>query len=510
MMPALALIPILSLLVCLIFIKLSVAKSGAIALVLALVIALGFFGLEFFGLAVAVGKSLSVALFVSLIVWCALFLYHLVDDFNAIDVINKNILIFVEEKFVLFLMLAWLFTGLLQGMAGFGVPVVIVTPILIALGFDKVKSLSAALLGHSWAITFGSMGAAFFITNMITGVPYEQLGIPMWIFNTIAHLMTGIGVCFLYDGARGIRKGLLYVLPVSAVMTVVQYFSIILGMYSLAGINPALAGLVTIFILYKIRSKAKISGTLYSSNLNLIQAVLPYAVILILSITFQFFPDALRDISLSFNFPGTQTALGHVVSPEVNYARIRLFGHPALVLLLAAAVAMFIYKRAGVWDSSVFRASVKKTAKKGVPATIALLCLGSMSLIMMDSGMMYQLARSVANMTGRLYPVFAPFFGVLASFLTGNNTNSNILFGAFQYTIAEHLGVSGAVMASVQSISGAVGVSIGPTIILMGALASDQSGQESLILKKLIPIVLTIALAMGIVNLILLEVVRFG
>jgi len=499
-MTALSLLPIICLLVCLVFLKVPVARAGAISLAIALVIALVFYGLPLFGLSVAVGKALSLALFVSLIVWCALFLYHLADGFKAVEVINKNIVIFVEDRLVSFILLAWLFSGLLQGMAGFGVPVVIVAPILIALGFDNVKSLAAALLGHSWAVTFGSMGAAFYIIQMITGIPMEELGVPMWVFNTSAHLLTGIGVCWLYDGIGGIKKGLPYILSVSAVMAVVQYFTIISGMYSLATLTTALAGLTAMFALYKLRTKSKTHSSLYKGSLTLWQSVLPYAVILGLSLGFQFLPAALKDISLSFSFPGFETALGYMVNPETGYARIRLFGHPAVILLCAAVTAVIVYKRAEVWDTGVFRDAVKKTVKKGIPATLALLALGNMSLIMMDSGMMFRLAKSAADLAGGLYPLFAPFIGVLASFLTGNNTNSNVMFGDFQYTIAQELGVSGAIMSAAQSISGSVGVAIGPTLVLMGAIATKQDGQESLIYKKLIVPVLLVALVMGIVN----------
>jgi lactate permease len=135
---ALAALPIIALLLCLIVFKFSVTKSGAIALGIALVISVGFFGITGFGLFTASGKALWLALFVSLIVWFALFLYHLVSDFGAIEVINRSIAAFVKDKFVAFVLLAWLFTGLLQGIAGFGIPAVIVTPILIALGFDPV------------------------------------------------------------------------------------------------------------------------------------------------------------------------------------------------------------------------------------------------------------------------------------------------------------------------------------------------------------------------------------
>jgi len=87
MLTILSMVPIISLLLCLIVFKFTVARSGAISLGITLVIALGFFGLPpIGGLPIAVGKALWLALFVSLIVWLAIFLYHLVDDFKAIEV----------------------------------------------------------------------------------------------------------------------------------------------------------------------------------------------------------------------------------------------------------------------------------------------------------------------------------------------------------------------------------------------------------------------------------------
>ena len=539
-MTFLALLPILSLLVLLVFVKTSVPKAGGISLAVALVVALGFFGMPLTtGLPIAVGKALWLALFVSLIVWGALLLYHLVSDFGAINVINENIKRFVKDKFVAFVLLAWLFTGLLQGIAGFGVPAVIVTPILIALGFNPVKSLAAALLGHSWAVTFGSMGAAFFVIHGLTGVSLEDLGIPVWIFNAIGLFLTGVGVCWLSDGFAGVKKGLSYIIPVSAVMIIVQYFTISFGMYALGGLNTALAGLITMFALYKIRARGKEEKNtevgFYKDKLNLGQAVFPYALILMLLLSFQMIdlidPTLRNRIGIAPNFSGWNYAynpdfvegagvprhivcensqvvhgeIKHGVMPAQNFNRIRLFVHPFLVLLLASIAACIIYKRAGIWDKKIYSNALKKTVQKGIPATLALLALGNMSLIMADSGMTNKLAYAIADMVGPLFPLLSPFFGVLASFLTGNNTNANMLFGNFQYAIASRLEMNTAVMSAAQSISASVGVAIGPTLILMAALASDQKEKVSEVLKILIPLMLLIALVMGIVNFALLN-----
>ena len=503
-------LPIVALLLCLLVFKLPVPKAAGISLLVALGLALGVFGLPIAYLPFTIGKALWLALFVSLIVWFAIFLYHLVGDFKAMEVISKNLSIFVEDKFVSFLLLAWMFTGLLQGMAGFGVPAVIVTPILIALGHNKIKSLAGALLGHSWAVTFGSLGAAYFVILGITEVDPTQLAHAMWIFNTAAHLLTGLGVCFIYDGFKGIKKGFSYVLPVSVVMTVVQYVTILFGAYPVAGLLPALVGVLTMFLLYKIRSGSKEKKTLFKNKLNLLQSALPYIVIIILALSFQFFiPQSVNDAaSFGPNFPAGTTEshvfsdFTHEIDPITNYNAIRLFRHPAFLLLSAAVTAMIVYKAAGIWNKDTFKGVIQNTVKKGKPATLALVGLGSMSLVMMDAGMTVTLAQGVADLSGRSYPLFAPLIAVLSSFLTGNNTNANVLFGYFQFTTANIIGVNYVIMTALQSMMAGVAVSIGPTLILMGALASDQPGPEtvSAILKKLMPIVILIAIIMGVIN----------
>jgi len=514
MQTLLAAIPIAGLLLCLIAIKLPVTKSGGIAFGLALIIAVAFFGITVNGLLAASGKALWLALFVSLIVWCALLLYHLVSDFGGFDVINRNITLLVKDEFPAYLLLAWLFTGFLQGIAGFGIPSVIVTPILIARGIHPVKALCASLIGHSWTITFGSMAAGFYVIQNITGIAESELAFPMWMFNTITILFAGIGVSWVYGGFKGIAKGLPYVIPVWIIMAGVQFIITYLGIFSLATLLTALAGLLVMLGLYKLRcrnaknadgNKAAAlnegADTPEPKTLSLLQATLPYAMILILLLLFQFIPASIRNgIALSFSFPATMTTQGFAVAAENNFNPIRIFVHPAMVMILASAVACFLYKQAGVWKADIFKAALKKTVKKGIPATLALLAFGHMSLIMMDSGMMFRLAKTVADSLGGLYPLAAPYIGVLGSFLTGNNTNSNVMFGKFQQTVAQELGLSEAVMASAQSIAGGLGCAIASTLVFMAALATKQTENVSVVLKKLIPIVLIIAGIMGIVN----------
>ena len=509
MMMILSLAPILALLLCLIVFKLPASKAGAISLLFAFVIAFLFFGIDTFGMSVAIGKGITLAFFVLLIIWAALFLYHLVDDFKAIDVINKNIVIFVRDEFVQFVLISWLFSAMLQGIAGFGVPVVITTPILISLGFNPVKSIAAVLIGHSWAVIFGSMGTPFYAIFLISGIPQQYLGAAMWIFAIPTMVMTGLAVCYLYGGFKYVLKGLKYIVPVSILTSAAMFATLYFHMFSLIGLTSALTGLVTMYVMYRFSVKNEAKEKLYSSSLTLVQAALPHASIIVLTLLLQVLSIG-HIAALSFNFPGFETERGHVVYEEAAYSTIRLFGHPAPILLAAAGIGILTYKKIGIWDIATFKSTVNKTIKRCIPTSISLMCLVTMALIMMDSGMTNELSNGTAELSGRFYPLLAPLFGVLGSFITGSNTNSNVLFGQFQYSIARSLNVSTAVMCGAQTVGGSVGISMSPNSVLMGTTAAQLVGQESLIYKKVTGVTILVALTLGVLNYILLEVTGFS
>ena len=504
----LSLIPILSLLICLMVFKLSASRAGAVSLLFAFVIAFLFFGIDVSGMSIAIAKGITLALFVLLIIWAALFLYHLVEDFKAIEVINKNIVIFVRDRFVQFLLISWLFSAMLQGIAGFGVPVIITTPILISLGFNPVTSVAAVLIGHSWSVIFGSMGTPFYAIFLISGIPQQYLGAVMWIFAIPTMILTGLAVCYLYGGVKYLLKGIKYILPVSALTVAAMYITLHFRMFSLVGLTSALTGLITMYIMYRLSVKDEGKKQLYSSSLTLWQAVLPHASIIVLTLLIQVL-NVGHIATIAFNFPGFVTELGHIVNPEPAYSTIRLFGHPAPILLSAAGIGALTYKKIGIWDTGIFKGVVKKTVNRCIPTSISLLCLIIMALIMMDSGMTNELATGTAEISGRFYPLLAPLFGVLGSFITGSNTNSNVLFGQFQYSIARTLNVSTAVMCGAQTVGGSVGISISPNAVLMGTSAAKLVDQESLIYKKTFGIAILIALVLGVLNFILLEVIGF-
>jgi len=494
--------PILCLLICLIVLKLSAVKTSIISFFITLIIFSIYFKPSIFGALISIAKGWSLALFVILIVCGAMFLYNLVNEAKALDVINKNIEIIINNKFHQFILLSWAFAPFLQGIAGFGVPIIVVTSILIALGFEPIKSACAVLVGHSWAIAFGSMGSSIYAINMVTQTPISEIIVDMAMFGPIAMFCMGMTVCFIYGGAKHMLKGLPFILVISIIMSISLNILARLGMLSVIGLLTAFSGVIAGFIISRIRNNQRGKIDFYSAELNLFQAVLPYILTIILSVTFFILNPT---FTIDFSFQGYETLHGQFVPPEEAYVSFNVLKFPFTIILIASFISMFVFYKKKTFNVPVAKAVVTKTLKKCIPTSVALLFLVSIAVMMIDSGMIEQIAVSLASATGDVYPLFAPFIGILGAFITGSSTNSNIIFGSLQEVAANTLGMSTARMCAAQAIGASVGASISPTMIALTIVAANVQGQESHVYKKIIIPVLITILILGIANFILIS-----
>lgn len=500
MITLLSFLPILSLLICLLVLKFPANKSGAVALIVAIGVCLITFKPGVIGLSISMAKGFGLALFVIFIIWGAMLLYNIVKEVGALKVINNNISIIVEDHFLQFILLSWIFASFLQGIAGFGVPVIVVTPILIGMGFDPIMSAAAVLVGHSWSISFGSMGSSISAIDLVTDTELHNILLNMALFGTIAMVVTGIAVCAIYNGKKEIVKGMPYILCISATMGFTLFVLALLDMTSLMGLLAGLVGMITLLVIYKIKNKEKESKPLYKDKINLFEAVLPYVLIVCFSILF-FILDPQWKIEL--DFPGFSSLTGQVVAAEEGYITFNVLKYPFSIIMLSSLFSGVIYWKKKVLNGETLKKIMNATVKKCTSTTITLVFLLAMAQIMMDSGMINNLANFLVNTTKGLYPFIAPLIGLLGSFVTGSNTNSNVLFGNLQETAASALGVSTALMCAVQSIGASIGGGIGPTTVALGATAAQVVGQESQIYKKTLWPILIGAAILGVVNMVI-------
>ena len=129
-----------------------------------------------------------------------------------------------------------------------------------------------------------------------------------------------------------------------------------------------------------------------------------------------------------------------------------------------------------------------------------------MAVVMADTGMTVLLARGIAAASGPLFPVVSPFIGLLGSFMSGSNTNSNVMFGLLQLETARALEIGTVTISAVQSIGASVGSPMAPAKVLVGAAVVGLAGQERKIFGVVIPYILILVALVAIEAILLIRV----
>ena len=239
---SLAVLPILLLVLTLLVLRWSAPRAGASSLALTLVLGWAGFGGDAGLLAVAMGKGLSLSVFVLGIIWASVFLYNLVAQLGAVEVIGRGLASMRGDQLGKGILIAWALSGFIQGVTGFGVPVAVVAPLLVMAGFPLATSVVAVLVGHAWAVTFGSIGSSFYAIQLVTGIPGSAMGRPMALLFALPTIATGFAVAHIIGGNRGLRDAAPLVLVVGGVIAAMVWVMAAVGAPQVAAAVPALAG----------------------------------------------------------------------------------------------------------------------------------------------------------------------------------------------------------------------------------------------------------------------------
>lgn len=105
------------------------------------------------------------------------------------------------------LVLGWAFPGFVQGVCGYGAPVAVAAPLLVGLGFEPIFAAATALIGHSWAVTFGSLGSSFSILERLTTLDPGRLALFAALFLGIACVLCGYSIAHMYGGWKCMHEG---------------------------------------------------------------------------------------------------------------------------------------------------------------------------------------------------------------------------------------------------------------------------------------------------------------
>lgn len=503
-------LPVVAVLILMLRFRWGGAQAGAVGWLLAVVVGAFRFGAGWQVLAHAQLKGALFTLFVLYVIWAALLFYRVTDEAGALEAIGAGLPRLTADRGLQALLLGWVFGAFLQGVSGFGVPVAIVAPLLVRLGFPAAAAVVIASVGHSWAVTFGSLGSSFYALMAATGRSGGELALWSAAMLGLACLGCGTGVLWAAGGRRTLRAGLAPLLVIGLAMAGAQFLVVTNGLWPLGGMVGGLVGLAVGVAWARwhtgdsalARSK---TGHSASQGMPLGWALAPYTLLVAIVLAAQLLPpvqDFLGQLVLRLQFPELTTARGWVTPAEVGRT-INVFGHAGALLIYASLLTYGLFRWRGNYAPGVARRIARGVAQRAARSSLGIAAMVGMAVTMEHAGMTHLLADGTARVAGPAFPLVAPFVGALGAFMTGSNTNSNVVFGGLQQEVATLVGVSPLIILAAQTAGGAIGSLFAPAKVIVGCSTVNLGGREGPVLRSAmrygLAIVAGLALATGAV-----------
>lgn len=433
----LALLPILWLIVALAILKVPAWKACGIAAIGSFIIAVFppfakapsiMFSGALEGAALAIWPIL-------LVITAAIFTYNLVVHTKAMETIKTMLSSVTSDMRVLALLLAWGFGAFMEGMAGFGTAVAIPAAMMVAVGFNPLKSIIACLVANSVPTTFGSIAIPTTTLASLTGLNPVHLGtyisVQLFILNIIAPFFV---VAIIGGGFKALKGVFLTTLLAGLALAVPE---LVIN----AAVGPELSVMgSSLIIMGVIIACAKAmppkdpeyqveatSAPAVSSNEGLV-AAMPFILIVILLL-------ATSKLVPAINGPlaAIKTAVPIYQGAGAKPYTFVWIATPGIMIFIAAFIGGFIQK-AGFGEML----KVLTTTVKNLKFTyVTIISVVMTAKLMTYSGMTNEIATTLVSATGNMYPAFAPLIGALGAFLTGSGTNANVLFGPLQIDAAK-------------------------------------------------------------------------
>lgn len=483
----LALLPILVILTLMVGFRWGASRSGGVGYILTLLVALLSFGANLELLAYAHMKAFLLALDVLLIIWAAFLLFKVAEEAGAIKSIGNLLPKLTANPTLQAILIGWVFASFLQGIGGFGVPVAVIAPILIGLGFTPLAAVVIPSIGHGWAVSFGSLGSSINALIATTGLDSKLIAPSAAIFLGFSCILTGWLVAHAAGGVKNVIKYFFLILAVGTAMALGQYLAALLDLWNIAAFLGAFAGLAVI-LPFALREMKKMDHNQKLDWSKLWMAFSNYIILVILILVIQFIPGVkpfLSQLELQIAFPEISSNTGYLT--PAGYGRnIPIFTHAGSILLYASLAGFLIYKRSGNYTAGAAKRILKETAKKMTGSSISILSMVSLAVIMEYTGMTRQLAVGLSTGFRSLFPLVAPWIGAIGSFMTGSNTNSNVVFGLLQLETAKILDLPFTIILAGQTAGAALASVIAPTKVIVGASTAGMSGREGEVMRALI------------------------
>lgn len=463
------------------------------------------------------------------IIFCAIFLLNMLRKTGALNKIKNAFTGISGDRRIQVIVIAWLFSSFIEGVAGFGAAPALTAPLLVGLGFPAVTAVVVALICNTVPVPFGAAGTAFMasLSSLSDEVqnPANFNAETLSCFTTFS-CFSGVFVPFtavvsmiLLSGGKGKLRAILEIFPLSFLAGLIYCLSwkITAGVFG-PELPSVLGSVISFPIFYLIlklgwfvpknvwdfpdsEKENPLDSTLepMEKDMPWWKAWLPYfciAMILVLTrlpfLPFKGWIIGISRIQISeiFSTPGTRFEWAVLNNPGI------------FPFLLIGLIFAFLYGLKGKEVLNLFRESEKQVRY----SAFAIASGFAMVQVMISSvyndaglpGMLNVVAEAIVTSTGKGYVIVAPMIGCFGTFFAGSCTVSNLLFCPIQFNAAGLLDFPETQMIALQNVGGGIGSMLRLSGIVATCATVNASGKEGkIILLNLLPALVLILLCLA-------------
>jgi len=547
----LALLPILVVAVFLVGLRWPASKAMPLSYITVVIIGYFVWKLPVMQIVGATWNGIVTAVSLLYIIFGSVLVLYTVMESGGLAQIRKSLINVSPDRRVQTIIVAWLFGSFIEGSSGFGTPAAVACPLMLGLGFPAFASVIAGMIIQSTPVSFGAVGTPMRVgvgTGLAQGNDKlvnefaAQIGIPIvdgaGKLNSVAYYDQFVAVFAHKVALLHFVGGFLTPLLLVGFMTrifgknkswsegfaiwpfalfgalafTVPYVLINFYVnYELTSMLGALTGLIIVVIgaknkfltpketwdfIDKKEWEANWSGNIdvhyveKPGGMSTLVAWMPYIYVAgLILFTRLVIPVKTWLNTIVLKFPpigGVASSWGWAYSPGTIFI----------------AVSVLTFFTHGMKTDAYVKAW-KTAGKVIVSASTALIFTVPMVQVFINSGggaagymkMPYALAEATYQLTGGLWPLFAPIIGGLGAFVAGSNTVSNMTFSLFQFKTAQLIVAGNPALApmamewpiwivALQAIGGAAGNTICIHNVVAASAVVGFVGREGDTIRK--------------------------
>lgn len=521
-------LPIIALLILMVQMNWTAQQAGATGIFISVGVAIFVFDMSLRALSVSGAKGVWDALPILYVVWPALLLYQVMNQSGGYDALRQGIAKLSRNELFVVVALGWVFTSFLQGIDGFGTPIAVVAPLLVAFGMKPIYAVAIPIIAHIWAKFFGTLGVGWLATLAVVDFdPASELsmGLQAAALISIQAFFGGFTVAYMYGRWAAVKAGLPLVLIIASIHAIGQFLAVYIDPI-LAAFLPAALAMLALYPLSLWRryreqdlsitdrpamlGDAHVEAPSTATPMGMGMAFFPYALLTVLALATSLI-DPLRAFlhgpSFGFLFPALQSAAGGGLAAAELYAPLHFLNHPGATITVTALVTWVLFRRKDFFRQWATRSGkqpagiMQGLVASAVPASVPIVAFLVLASVMKHSGQNAMLALGVAAIAPTyVFAFLANGIGLLGAFMTSSSTSSQVIFSELQVELAKAKGLPPTTILATQSAGGAIGNAIAPANVVMGASTANINGQEGAILRKTLPWTLAAFVLTGVMT----------